>query len=55
MTDNSEPALLDDRKPIVNFAGDKVALGPIRRDLIPLFQRWSNNFEVMLYYGGCGL
>ena len=52
MTDNSEPARLDDRKPIINFAGDTVALGPLRRDLVPLYQRWYNDFEVMRYYGG---
>ena len=32
--------------PIVNIEGDKVALGPHRRDLLPLYQRWINDFEV---------
>lgn len=31
---------------IINFAGEKVALGPNRRDLVPLYQRWINDFEV---------
>jgi len=32
--------------PIINFAGELVALGPIRRDLLPTFQRWINDFSV---------
>jgi RimJ/RimL family protein N-acetyltransferase len=30
--------------PILNLTGDKVALGPLRRDLLPLYQRWNNDF-----------
>jgi RimJ/RimL family protein N-acetyltransferase len=26
--------------------GERVALGPLRLDLVPLFQRWSNDLEV---------
>ena len=51
MTDKNDPAQPEDPQPIINFAGDKVALGPIRRDLIPLFQRWSNDFEVVRFLG----
>ena len=29
--------------PIVNIVGEKVALGPLSRDLIPLLTRWSND------------
>src|SRR5262249_12611909 len=32
--------------PILNITGDKIALGPIRRDLVPLYLRWINDFEV---------
>ena len=32
--------------PILTLVGDKVALGPLRRDLLPLYQRWINDFEV---------
>lgn len=32
--------------PIVNVKGERVALGPLRRDLLPLYQRWMNDFEV---------
>lgn len=30
-------------QPIYNIRGQKVALGPMRRDLIPLYQRWIND------------
>lgn len=30
-------------EPIYNIVGEKVALGPIRRDLIPVYQRWIND------------
>ena len=33
-------------QPIVNMVGEKVALGPLRRDLVPLYLRWINDFEV---------
>lgn len=35
-----------DADPIINIRGDLVALGPIRRDLLPLYQRWINDWEV---------
>jgi RimJ/RimL family protein N-acetyltransferase len=38
-------------KPIINIWGEKVALGPIRRDMLPLFERWKNDFEVTLGIG----
>ena len=30
-------------QPIINVVGEKVALGPLRRDLVPLQTRWSND------------
>ena len=30
-------------RPIVNVVGERVALGPLRRDLLPAYQRWSND------------
>ena len=33
--------------PVVNIVGERVALGPLRRDLLPLYQRWVNDFGVM--------
>ena len=35
-------------QPIINVQGEKVALGPLRRDLLPLYQKWINDFEVTL-------
>lgn len=32
--------------PVVNFGGELVVLGPARRDLLPLYLRWANDFEV---------
>lgn len=34
-----------EQQPIYNMVGDLVALGPIRRDLLPLYQRWMNDFS----------
>jgi RimJ/RimL family protein N-acetyltransferase len=31
--------------PVINITGELVALGPPRRDLIPIFQRWMNDFS----------
>ncbi|HEX9015031.1 MAG TPA: GNAT family protein [Chloroflexota bacterium] len=31
---------------IVNIVGEKVALGPYRRDLLPTYTRWINDLEV---------
>lgn len=33
-------------QPIINVTGEKVALGPLRRDLLPFYLRWINDFEV---------
>lgn len=33
-------------QPVTNLRGEKVALGPIHRGLLPLFVRWMNDFEV---------
>ncbi len=41
--DDSQPALSAE-VPLVNIVGDLVALGPLRRDLLPVYQRWINDF-----------
>ncbi|MDP8924170.1 MAG: GNAT family N-acetyltransferase [Chloroflexota bacterium] len=33
-------------QPIVNVVGEKVALGPLRRELIPIYLKWVSDFEV---------
>ena len=51
MTDKNEPVRPDERQPIINIAGEKVALGPLRRDLVPLYLKWINDFEVIRLLG----
>jgi diamine N-acetyltransferase len=48
-----EPSVPDQplEPPIINFEGDLVALGPIRRDLIPTYQRWINDFSAVRTLG----
>jgi RimJ/RimL family protein N-acetyltransferase len=41
----------DHSEPIINITGELVALGPIRRDLIPTYQRWINDWEVVRTLG----
>ena len=31
-------------RPVINIQGERVALGPLRRDLIPSYVRWENDF-----------
>ncbi|MBX6341026.1 MAG: GNAT family N-acetyltransferase [Thermomicrobiaceae bacterium] len=38
-------------EPVLNIVGERVALGPLRRDLAPLYQRWVNDFETVRAYG----
>lgn len=35
----------DVAQPILNIVGERVALGPMRRELMPLFGRWLNDLE----------
>lgn len=50
MVNASEPG---DRgeQPIVNIIGDRVALGPHRRDLLSTYQRWINDFSALRTLG----
>jgi RimJ/RimL family protein N-acetyltransferase len=38
-------------QPILNITGELIALGPLRRDLIPAYNRWQNDFEVQRTFG----
>ena len=38
-------------QPDLNIVGEKVALGPLRRDLLPLYTRWMNDFDVIRTLG----
>lgn len=33
-----------DDRPVLNIVGEGVALGPLRRDLLPAYHRWNNDF-----------
>lgn len=44
-----EPGIED--APVINVKGELVALGPLRRELLPLYQRWINEPEVMRCIG----
>ena len=37
--------------PIVNIVGALVAIGPARRDLVPLLYRWDNDFAMIRTQG----
>jgi diamine N-acetyltransferase len=37
----------EERQPVINVLGERVALGPLREDLLALYQRWLNDFAVM--------
>jgi diamine N-acetyltransferase len=39
-------------QPVLNLVGDKVALGPVTRDVLPLWLRWENDFELTRLDGG---
>lgn len=38
-------------RPLVNIIGELVALGPLRRDLLPLYGRWINDFAAVRNLG----
>jgi len=35
---------MNDEQPVLNIVGELVALGPLRKDLLPLYGRWINDF-----------
>jgi RimJ/RimL family protein N-acetyltransferase len=36
-------------QPVISIRGDHVAIGPLRRDLIPLYHAWISNLETTQY------
>jgi RimJ/RimL family protein N-acetyltransferase len=38
-------------EPIYNIVGERVALGPMRRDLLPLYRVWINDFDAVKNLG----
>jgi RimJ/RimL family protein N-acetyltransferase len=43
--------MTDLERPIVNIEGELVALGPLRREYLPLYLRWINDFGVTRWLG----
>jgi diamine N-acetyltransferase len=41
----------EENEPILNVRGKRVALGPLRRDLLPLYTRWINDPAVLRTLG----
>jgi diamine N-acetyltransferase len=37
--------------PVINIAGERVALGPLRRDQFPLIERWTNDLATQRLSG----
>ncbi|WP_152391885.1 GNAT family N-acetyltransferase [Paenibacillus guangzhouensis] len=37
---------MDQIKPIINFSGPKVSLGPLSREYVHLYYQWNNNFII---------
>ncbi len=48
----SEPAYTQAAAPILNIVGERVALGPHDRALLPLYLKWVNDFEVTRHFLG---
>lgn len=48
---SSVPSALPATPPLVNIVGENVALGPMRRDLIPTYVRWYNNLQMLRSLG----
>lgn len=42
---------LQEEKPILNMVGDKIALGPLQKSMLPSFFKWKNDFPVLLMGG----
>lgn len=38
-------------QPVLNILGEKVAFGPLRKDLLTLYQRWINDFDALRNLG----
>lgn len=49
--DHTETTAQSNEKPIINIVGEKVALGPFHRGILPLLSKWANDFEVSFMSG----
>lgn len=41
----TERSAVDREQSVLNFVGENVALGPLHRSMLPLFERWENNLR----------
>lgn len=51
MTTPLQDNTLEAPPPVLNIVGDKVALGPLRKDLVPTYTRWYNEFYTLRTLG----
>lgn len=51
MVENRSNKAPDSTAPLFNIIGEKVALGPLRKDLVPLCNRWYNDLRSMSRLG----
>jgi diamine N-acetyltransferase len=42
---------MQEEKPIINIAGEKVALGSTHKGMIPFFEKWDNDFAISIMSG----
>lgn len=52
MSESHKDAIGDADRPVVNIRGERVALGPLHRDLLPYVERWANDFRTVDLGGG---
>jgi diamine N-acetyltransferase len=53
MTNDADAHSRDERQePIINIQGERVALGPLHLGLLPLIERWDNDFRTVDLGGG---
>ena len=46
-----DAATRGDGRPVVNLVGERVALGPLSRTLVPLYQEWMNDIATQGWAG----
>ena len=47
----TQPTQITPEPPVINITGEKVALGPMRKETLPLVYRWLNDFQVSIRSG----
>ena len=52
MSEERNPSEAVSERPILNIVGERVALGPLHRGLLPLLEQWDNDFQTVDLGGG---